>query len=391
MKPHILDHEHSEVGPSGIGSIILCPGKVRLSRGLDDVTSFAAAQGTVAHKIGEQRLLNKPGYKAGEVVEQEGHSITVDAEMLAAVDVYVDHINKIRDTHENKYTSEGVEQSGDLSFLDLPKVFGTADYVLSIHFDTLYVRDYKHGLGVDVQAEGNPQLMSYALIAGQDAINTYQTIDMGIVQPRVMGEKIKTWKIKTSELMNWAENVLKPSVTMALSDDAPLNPGKKQCMWCRAKSICPAMAKVVIETAQKDFKDFKTIDPYNPDTLTDKQVESIYPKLGLLSDWIKAIESRVFNTLSAGLPVEGYKLVTGRKSRDWSDPDKVERALIALDIDPYEKKLLTPAKAEKALGKDKRRIEKLIIAKKGKPTIVRTDDKRTAITTAQNDFEQFKN
>ena len=40
--------------------------------------------------------------------------------------------------------------------------FGTGDCVI-IADGTLYIIDYKHGKGVEVSAEGNPQMMLYAL------------------------------------------------------------------------------------------------------------------------------------------------------------------------------------------------------------------------------------
>ena len=84
----------------------------------------------------------------------------------------------------------------------------------------------------------------------------------------------------------------------------------------------------MITTAQEEFKTFKQINHYDPELLTDEQIAEIYPKLGLMSAWIKAIEAKVFDTMSAGGEVKGYKLVNGRKSRCWAmDELRVEAAL----------------------------------------------------------------
>lgn len=389
MKSSVHDSQHSEVGPSGLESIMLCPGKIKMCRGLTDTKGFPAAQGTVAHTCCEKALNGWSIPKEGTIIEQDGYEIEIDAEMLTAVDVYVDHIREIREKYKTAYTIERIEQSGSLEWINLPEVYGTADYVMEIPFDTLYVRDYKHGAGVQVDVEKNPQLMTYALIASQESLLTFQRINMGIVQPRGMGKTIKAWETTPDELMAWAEDTLKPAIKLALSDTAPLVPGEKQCMWCRASSQCPAIAEYAVKTAMADFKDYASIEPDPPATLTDKQVADIYPRLNILKTWIKAIEGRVFDTVSSGGNIPGYKLVSGRKSRFWRDETQVVDVLKGLGLDPYETKLITPAKAEKALGKRKKEVQDYITAKHGKPTIVAEDDKRQAISMAAEDFKDI--
>ena len=389
--------EHSEVGPSSIASIILCPGKVRMCRGLEDVTSYAAAEGTVAHKLGENKLNGKKYPKIGTVIEQDGHSITVDKEMLEAVEDYIEHTIAIKGSIEPGLSYEElVEVTGSLEYMGLPELFGTADYVLSVMFDTLYIRDYKHGKGIMVEAENNAQLMCYALIAGQESIGSYERINFGIVQPRTReGAPIKTWEITPDELMDWAEDVLKPAVKLALSDDAPLVPGEKQCMWCRAaqQGICPAFSTRALQVAQEDFKDFADIRPSQlVESVSIEQVTRAYEQLPLLKQFIKSIELRVFNELSIGNKVEGFKLVKGRKSRDWADEGIVMDHLKTLGVDPYIQKVVSPAQAEKLLNKEqKKEVQRFIVTSDGTPVIVRDDDKREAITTAADDFAAFKN
>ncbi len=384
-----LDTGHSEVGPSGIGDTILCPGRVRMQRGCEDKTSFAAAEGTVAHEIGEARLLTKPTYALSEVLNIEGHEIQITTEMLDAVQLYIDHINDLRSIKGE--ATETVESSGDLSWLGLPEVFGTADYTRAYPFQTLYVRDYKHGQGVLVDAEDNPQLMTYALIAGQEMFSTYAAINMGIVQPRGKGgEQVKVWETTPDKVLEWAEKVLKPTVKLALSDDAPLNPGEKQCQWCRAKDICPALATKALQVAQEDFKDFADIKPDEMvESVPIEKVAQVYSQIGLLKSFIKAVEGRVFSELSSGNEVPGYKLVSGRRSRSWTDEKAAEDCLRGKGIDPYEYKILSPNKAEKALGKAKKEVQELIKVSEGNPVIVPEDDKRKAIDMAAQDFHQY--
>jgi len=392
MNGQQVDNGHSPVGPSSIAAIILCPGRVNLCEGIEDTTSFAAAEGTVAHEVGENKLNGKRYPKIGTVIKEDEYEITVDKGMIDAVKVYEQHIKELRGI-PSKSKEEQIEGKVNLDIFGAPEVWGTVDYSLSLPFKTLYIRDYKHGQGVTVAAEENPQLMAYALGAAGAMLETYETINMGIVQPRSRdGEQIKIWETTPKELLAWAEDVLKPTVNMALSDNAPLKPGDKQCQWCRAKDICPALAQEVLKTAQKDFAEFADFQPDQVDALSIDDVEKIYPKLKLMSTWIKAIEARVFNTLAIGEPVKGYKLVHGRRARSWSDEIAATRFLKDSGIDPYELKLLTPAKAEKLLEKEqKKEVKALISVSEGKPSIVSEKDKREAITTAADDFAAFKN
>ncbi len=83
--------------------------------------------------------------------------------------------------------------------LDFPKYvpegFGTGDCVI-IGDGTLYVIDYKHGKGVEVQADNNSQMMCYALGALNlfDGIYDITEVSMTIFQPR--RENVSTFVMK---------------------------------------------------------------------------------------------------------------------------------------------------------------------------------------------------
>ena len=76
--------------------------------------------------------------------------------------------------------------------------FGTADCII-IADGTLQIIDYKHGLGVLVSAEDNPQMQCYALGALElfDGIYDINSVRMTIYQPR--RDNVGTYEIsKTS-------------------------------------------------------------------------------------------------------------------------------------------------------------------------------------------------
>jgi hypothetical protein len=372
---------------------MLCPGKVRMERNLPDSQSWVAFEGSVAHEIGENILLGKPHAKPGDVIRRGKNEVKVDQDMIDAVRVYVDECNAIREIGYGKETVEGKITLGEFC---LPEVWGTVDYSYAIPFGTLYVRDYKHGQGVIVSPEENPQMMAYALGAAgsPDVLDSYDEINIGIVQPRGKnGNPVSTWTIKPAKLRRWGTQVLIPAVERALRDDAPLVPGEKQCMFCRAKATCPALAEFTMKTAQADFKDYSDFKPDVPSDLSIENAVEIYKNIKVINGFLKSIEARIFNELATGHQVPGYKLVKGKAKRSWKDEDEAVKILEAkLGESAYEKKPLSPAKAEKALGKEgKKEIQDLIAVEDGKPSIAEEDSTKEAITMAEEDFKDFLN
>ena len=85
-------------------------------------------------------------------------------------------------------------------------------------------------------------------------------------------------------------------------------------------------------------------------TLTPELVQQIYPQLPLLADFIKRVEAMAMEMAGQG-KLAGFKLVAGRGSRAWIDEAAVQELLQSMGANPFEHKLLSPAKAEK-LGKE---------------------------------------
>lgn len=77
--------------------------------------------------------------------------------------------------------------------------FGTSDCVI-IADGTLRVIDYKHGLGVLVSAEENPQMQCYALGALEifDCSYDIEQVSMTIYQPR--RQNVSTYEISKGDL-----------------------------------------------------------------------------------------------------------------------------------------------------------------------------------------------
>jgi hypothetical protein len=146
------------------------------------------------------------------------------------------------------------------------------------------------------------------------------------------------------------------------------------------------------KTLMMEFDDLSPT-PAAPSSLTPDQQRVALDNKGLIIGWLDALEAMAMETLLAGGTVPGYKLVAGRSNRQWSNEVDAEKVLVdALAGGAYETKLLSPAKAEKALGKKRAAIvETLIIKKEGAPTLAPESDKRPPIGATIGDFDTFNN
>jgi hypothetical protein len=85
--------------------------------------------------------------------------------------------------------------------------------------------------------------------------------------------------------------------------------------------------------------------------------------------------------IERGQNVPGYKLVEGKSNRQWRDEEDAKAALgEELKVtDIFTKKLISPAQAEKKLGKGHQVVTQHSIKPEGKPALAPLSDKRPAL------------
>ena len=206
--------------------------------------------------------------------------------------------------------------------------FGTAD-ALIIADGTLKICDYKHGLGVLVRAEENPQLMCYALGALElfDKIYDIDTISMTIYQPR--RDNVSTYELSKEDLYHWADEVLKPTAELAFAGDGNFLCGE-WCGFCKAKYDCRARAEANLELARYEFK--------QPPLLTDEDIENILAKVDELVSWASDIKEYALRQAISGKEWPGWKLVEGRSNRKYVNDAVVAGVVEHAGYDPYERR-----------------------------------------------------
>ena len=260
--------------------------------------------------------------------------------------------------------------------------FGTGDCVI-ISDEVLHVIDYKHGLGVLVESEGNTQMMCYALGALDTFGDLYDInrIEMTIFQPR--RNNVSTSTISKEELLTWANDVLKPAADLAYEGKGEFNAGD-HCKFCKVKSTCRKRAERNLELAKYDFE--------MPPTLNETEIAAILPRIDQLISWGNDIKNYALVKAQSGTHYEGFKVVEGRSTRKYSDDTAVATKVMDAGYDPYEKKLLGITAMSSLLGKKKfnELLGDLIYKSPGKPTLVPESDKRPAMNSAVNDFNDNK-
>jgi hypothetical protein len=370
---------HAKLGASNAHRWLNCPGSVSAEDGIPNTSSPFAEEGTTAHELAETCFM---------VGSTEPLDDFADQDMAEFVRVYVEHVNRLSEGADH------VEIEARVSYQQwVSGGFGTSDAVI-LKGDTLHICDLKYGMGVRVDAEENPQAMLYALGAFYefDMISDIRRVVIHIVQPRL--DHISQWEISISDLLRWAEWV-KQRAEEALEEDAPRVPGEKQCRFCRAKASCAALQKMTQDVIMADFDDLDNAPKAN--TLTDAQMRRALEAKPLIEGWLGAVEGLVRDRLNNGGEFPGYKLVEGRSNRQWENVEEAEQLLDEL-IGPdlaFTRKIISPAQAEKVLGKKRAgEIADLIVKPLGSPTLAPESDKRPAINISAGDFsscadEQF--
>ena len=359
--------QHSSiVGGSTAKRVINCPGSVALVAQMPPKPSSVYADtGTLLHNVIADVLDGKA--TAQDFLGAVHADVTLDQDLIDnKLMPALAALNEIDPDKQMEYETEVIVGFGDL----LPGVFGSSDIVGRIG-DTAYIVDWKFGDGVAVDVEENPQLMFYAAAAmrtpaAQWAFEGAAKVELVIVQPPY----VKRWET-TPRRIQLFEKELMQAVKVAQRPDAPLAQGD-WCRWCAAKAVCPIMTGAADRALVSALKSVDVASVSDHLKMADQ-----------LESWIKEVRALAMQTLEAGLPVPGYKLVPKRAMRQWMDEGKALDAMCDLGLDVKElteTKLLSPAQAEKVLKKHKLALPAdHVVAVSSGNTLASEDDPRPAV------------
>lgn len=422
MAEEVAEKTHAKLSPSGAHRWTVCPGSVVLEDGMPDSSSHYARWGTCAHE-GAGMILEKAvlfqGTKmtrekwdptnaesfVGRVFQIEGHDLEFDMEMADCVNDYVAQV-------------ESFWEPGDIMIVEQPvpleqitgekDATGTSDcIIIKPRTQEIVVIDLKGGKGVQVDAEENQQGLMYAAGAAHEqelVYGPFKSVRVVIIQPRL--QHVSEWSIewdefeeRVNEIKIAAGRVVQQQVRVQLGKALDLEAGEKQCRFCKAKAICPALRgevsaalhKTAGPAAIEEFEDLTlpkqascaaSFKDEAGSVDNDKLAEAMCAA-PLVEEWLKAVRAEVERRLFDGQPVRGYKLVEGKRgSRFWADPaaveDRLKRSRIKVD-EMFTKTLISPTQAEKKLAENKKLwadLAEFIEQKDGKPSVAPADDKR---------------
>ena len=373
--------DHAVLSASGSHRWLNCLPSARLELEFENNESNAAAEGTAAHALCEHKLK-----KALHMRSKRPVSVYNSDEMEEHSDTYVEFVMEQFELAKQSCTDPLIliEQRLDFSCY-VPQGFGTGDCII-IGDKKLHIIDFKYGMGVLVDAVGNPQMKLYALGALEiyDSLYDIEEVSMTIFQPR--RENVSTWTIPVKELKDWAENELKPKAKKAFEGEGDYLPGE-WCTFCRAAVKCRARAEEKLKLAQMEFK--------LPPLLTDSEIEEVLSKLSDLTKWANEIIAYATDAaVNHGKEWHGFKVVEGRSIRKYKDEEAVAEAAKANGYkDIYRQSLINLTEMQKLMGKKKfeQILGGLIHKPPGKPTLVPNSDKRPAmnISNVKNEFNEI--
>jgi hypothetical protein len=379
------EKQHAILSPSGWQTWGNCPGSVPLAEGIHVPASSYAKEGTAAHALLERCLNEHADAETfiGETYTVEGEVFTVDQEMADAINSSMDIIAGYLDNSAVLQT----EQVVPLAFMTGEEnAEGTCDNAIICEGGKhLVIIDFKYGKGVMVYASDflpspevgkrpNGQLAMYALGWLQKNGLIYDEIEkvtLVVLQPRL--EHVDEYTLPIDQLREFETVVREAAGAVEMErlaqqsgDDLTLVVGDKQCKFCNAKGICPALkshvstslATIAEPSKVEHFEDLTlpkqaAAVQVDPDVSSEKLAE-FGRAIDLIEEAIKAARAEIERRLFAGLEVPGFYLGVGRKGpRSWTNKDVALKELTKSGrlsmADATEKVPISPTAAEKLL------------------------------------------
>ena len=336
-----------ELRPSSSNRWMKCSGSIYYDLNRENTSGPAAERGTYIHDIAGNMLLGKD------------IDVDVDDEALSIASQYFDYV---RTLHEEMF--EPVVYVEERMELD-EYTGGTPDCVLVERSgDVVHIVDLKTGRG-QVSAEENSQLMLYLVMiinALDINVNTCRMV-LHIVQPTV---ESNSWTVNADYYRAFVLDYLQARERI-VNEKAEYSPSPDVCRWCLGAAECSARREDIV----KDFVDhsdplmtIKTLD------LNPGQLAQVLDRAQEVAHWVKSVEELALKKAVDGAEIPGYRLGTSKTIRQWEDEEQAKNVLInevGSDAQLFNVKIISPAQAEKLVGKDV--VKDLAFSPEGKPKL----------------------
>lgn len=360
---------HSDYGGSVADKWTNCPGYIDAVRDLPpSPPTIYPVGGSAQHGLNEvtirsgrppEEWVGKPWSTIIDVPEGVSDEL-FDEGNVERCRVWLSFIHEFCDPlHYDLHMEEGVV----LSSIS-PEMFGTAD-LIAINRDEkhIIIPDYKDGAGKIVNVVTSPQPRFYAVGAVDSfdfGFDPSWTVTYGIVQPKAP-TPITYHTVKGSDVFEW-RGIFRSAYERSKRD--PVRVAGEHCHWCRAAGTCEARTNRNRLAMRADFGG--AVSGITPETVA--KLITVGPEI---ESWLEDVREHA-RTLAERGELPGFELVEGRAgARKWGDETAAADELTRLlGNDAYVRALLTPAAAEKKLGKDRFEILKqFVVQAAGKPAL----------------------
>lgn len=362
-----------------------------------------ADRGSLLHKVSEVLLRDGDGEPLSRLCEPDQDQ----------VQAYVDFVSDLdgEKTYEACFYWMGGRAFVDcLIVRDLP-TGGHELEIIDAKFGTWYVSPFK-----------NYQLGIYGRVALQElgALYDFERVRLTIAQPAC--DNFSSWPrreqpgMPVDEFLEWSR-AMPDRVDEIKGGDAEFAPDPDNaCKFCRAKSICPGLAEYGKAAAREQFAGVDWADDSDPSE--EIQAVAVLDRDSIEWTWENKMEiaknaiawaNATMAEVKAMLlddpdSVPGFKVVEGRKKRDWSSEggksdaaDFVKEQGFTEDdcwTDP-QPEFKSPAQLEKLFkgkgsGDKKEALAKFQVKHPGTPTIVPESDPRPAMDRLAEAKNQFR-
>jgi hypothetical protein len=346
---------------SKLAQVMACPGSLFFKDLPEDPPSEAAREGTAFGELIEKTLKGLPigthasnGYSFDDTMHF--HAPTVLEAVLrdrpVNAEVRVDWTTRAGIVIKAKY---------DISFAD---------------GDVLYVDDVKYGWGI-VEPEENWQLIAYAIGEVIRQNRAFKEIALRIHQPRPYHHDGATreWRIPYDKLLELKEQI--ETHVARISEGFNQLATSKNCRYCRAAAICPAMNKAF-------FRGVEEVHEFLQDEIDEAEIAHQLDLIARIEDVVKikkdSLRQLAISRIKDGGLIPNYIITESMSDRSWkpgTNPDVV-KALCGKDI--IETVMVSPAKAER-MGVPKALVASLVERRSLGPSLKRVDTTKLANKT----------
>jgi hypothetical protein len=339
-----------------------------MTKNLPDRSSRAADDGTLTHHILEQALFTGIVPVSGmKYIHASLGGFTCDTDRAERVTFCLDYIYARMEELKpcDLHPEENMDSSLTFGRDDLG---GTTDVRL-ISESVLEVIDLKDGTS-PVAAEENDQLVIYGILSLAEAIRQgrkIETVRLTILQPKMRwagGSGIDYWETTPAWLLAQIPIILQEA--KATEDpSAPLVPGEVQCKYCRAKGTCSALNNHIMVVSGISFENLTlshSVANTDIGAMENERIKDIILAAPLIRSMLESVEEEAMERFRRGNPVQGLKVIAGRGTRSWSNPEVMEKKLMGMGIPKaalYKQSLISVAQLEKLTWEKKGEIKKL--------------------------------